>query len=153
MVNVSEANVQVCKPDTIDSPIHCELLDDESGDNTLTNDSDSASVRDVLVVKNNSKLIQAAGTIMVPIKINGKSINAVLDTAAQVSVLNNTFVTQNWSNIQFSGDVSLQGFGNNSVQSHLWENVNITLGNMDYPWHVFVAPIHDTCLLGLDFIM
>ena len=152
MVNESETNVRVCKPDT-NSPIHCELLADESGDNTLSTDSDSASVRDVLVVKNNSKLIQAAGTIMVPIKINGKSINAVLDTAAEVSVLSNTFVTQNWPHIQFSGDVSLQGIGNNSVQSHLWENVNITLGNMDYPWHVFVAPIHDTCILGLDFIM
>ena len=122
------------------------------GDKTLSDD-DSACVRDVLVVKNNSKLIQAAGTIIVPIKINGKSINAVLDTATQVSVLNNMFVTQNWPDIQFSGDVSLQGIGNNSVQSHLWENVNITLGNMDYPWHVFVAPIHDTCTLGLDFIM
>ena len=145
MVNESETNARVCKPDT-NSPIHCELLADESGDNTLSTDSDSASVRDVLVVKNNSKLIQAAGTIMVPIKINGKSINAVLDTAAQVSVLSNTFVTQNWPNIQFSDDVSLQGIGNNSVQSQLWENVNITLGNMDYPWHVFVAPIHDICI-------
>ena len=56
---------------------------------------------------------------MVPIKINGKSINAVLDTAAQVPVLNNTFVTQNWPEIPFSGHVSLQGIGNNSVLSHL----------------------------------
>ena len=24
---------------------------------------------------------------------------------------------------------------------------------MDYPWHIFVAPVHDTCILGLDFIM
>ena len=100
MVNENETSVRVCKPDT-NSPIPCELLADQSGDITLSNDSDSASVRDVSVVKNNSKLIQAAGTIMVPIKINGKSINAVLDTAAQVSVLNNTFMTQNWRDIQW----------------------------------------------------
>ena len=152
MVNESATIVRVCKPDN-DSPIHCELLADEASDNTLSTDSDSAFVRDILVVKNNFKLIQAAGTIMVPIKINGKSVNAVLDTAAKVSVLSNTFVTQNWPHIQFSGNASLQGIGNNSVQSHLWDNVNITLGNMDYPWHVFVASIHDTCILGLDFIM
>ena len=42
-----------CKPDT-NSPRHCELLADEPNDNTLSTDFDSASVRDVLVVKNNS---------------------------------------------------------------------------------------------------
>ena len=93
-MNESEANVRLCIPDT-NSQIYHELLANLLGDNTLSDDSDSASVRDVSVVKNNSKLTQAAGTIMVPIKINGKSINAVLDIATQVSVLNNTFVTQN----------------------------------------------------------
>ena len=149
---VNESKTRVCIPDT-NSQIHHELLADQSGDNTLSDDTDSASVQDVLVVKENSKLIHVTGTIMAPIQIKGKSINAVLDTAAQVSVLNDMFVTQNWPDVQFSGGVSLQGIGNNSVQSHLWENVSITLGNMDYPWHVFVAPIHDTCILGLDFIM
>ena len=70
-----------------------------------------------------------------------------------MSVLSTRCVGDNWSSIPYSGYVSIQGIGKSSLQSGIWENVDIYLGEHTYKWHVFVAPISDSCILGLDFIL
>ena len=104
-------------------------------------------------LNNLDTIIRPAGSISVPIRINGVCVNAIIDTAAQVSVLSTRFVDDNWSSIPYSGYVSIQGIGKSSLQSSIWENVDICLGAHTYKWHVFVAPISDSCILGLDFIL
>ena len=59
----------------------------------------------------------------------------------------------NWSSIPYNGYVPIQGIGKSSLQSGIWENVDVCLGEHTYKWHVFVAPISDSCILGLDFIL
>ena len=98
-------------------------------------------------------IFRPAGSISVPIQINGVCVNAIIDTAAQVSVLSTCLADDNWSSIRYSGYVSIQGVGKSSLQSGKWNNVNICLGDHTYKWHVFVAPISDSCILGLDFIL
>ena len=114
----------------------------------------SASLHENDINLNNlDTVIRPAGSILVPIQINGVCVNAIIDTAAQVSVLSNRFVDDNWSSIPYSGYVSIQSIGKSSLQSGIWENVNICLSDHTYKWHVFVAPISDSCILGLDFIL
>ena len=51
----------------------------------------------------------SASNLVVPICINGVPVKAVIDTAAQISVINTNFVEEHLPNLKFSGAYSLNG--------------------------------------------
>jgi hypothetical protein len=97
-------------------------------------------------------VINAAGNILVPIEINGVPLYAILDTAAQVTVVSNDFFKKYLSTVSFMCTVSLTGINGKALPAYVTEDILLRIGSHVFKWHVTVADIQDTCILGLDFI-
>ena len=96
----------------------------------------------------------SASNLVVPISINGVPVKAVIDTAAQISVINTNFVEEHLPNLKFSGAYSLNGINADApLCASMSEELEICLGNKVFKWKVLKADIADSCILGLDFIV
>ena len=96
----------------------------------------------------------SASNLVVPISINGVPVKAVIDTAAQISVINTNFVEEHLPNLRFSGAYSLNGINADApLCASMSEELEISLGNKIFKWKVLKADIADSCILGLDFIV
>ena len=97
--------------------------------------------------------LNPTGNLMVPISINGVLVDAVIDTAAQVTVLSADFVQAHLPSLQFSGVYDLNGIKNGApVTATLSEDLIIGIGDQSFRWRALKADITDHCILGLDFI-
>ena len=95
----------------------------------------------------------AAGNLLIPITINGVSLHAVLDTAAQVSVVGSRFVDNFLPTLKFFGAFTLNGIKADSpLPASRSDDVQVTLGDKIFQWKFLKADISDDCILGLDFI-
>ena len=100
-----------------------------------------------------SVLLNSTGNLMVPISINGVFVNAVIDTAAQVTVLSTDFVHAYLPSLQFSAVYDLNGIKHGApVTATLSEELIIGIGDQSFRWRALKADITDHCILGLDFI-
>ena len=96
----------------------------------------------------------SASNLVVPISVNGVPVKAVIDTAAQISVINTNFVEEHLPNLKFSGAYSLNGINADApLRASMSEEPDICLGNKVFKWKVLKADIADSCILGLDFIV
>ena len=89
---------------------------------------------------------------MVPIKINGLEIPAVVDTAAKATILSKKAYNQLKKKPSVIKEINLNGL---NVGAPVWGQkiaANLTLGSNTYKWDVYVAEMGDLCLLGLDFL-
>ena len=94
----------------------------------------------------------AAGNLLIPITINGVSLHAVLDTAAQVSVVGSRFVDNFLPTLKFLGAFTLNGIKADSpLPASRSDDVQVTLGDKIFQWKFLKADIGDDCILGLDF--
>ena len=90
---------------------------------------------------------------MLPISVNGVSVDAVIDTAAQITVLSTDFVHTHLPSLQFSGVYDLNGTKTGApVTATLSEELIIGIGDQSFRWRAWKADITDHCILGLDFI-
>ena len=95
----------------------------------------------------------AAGNLLIPITINGVSLHAVLDMAAQVSVIRARFVDNFLPTLQLYEAFTLNGIKADSLLPASRSNdVQVTLGDQIFQWKFLKANISDDCILGLDFI-
>ena len=95
----------------------------------------------------------AAGHLLVPVLINNVPIQAVIDTAAQVTVVNKKYAKKIIPCLKGGKKIILRGINSeHPVVATLCPDVDITLGKVTYKCDVVVAPISDPCILGLDFI-
>ena len=80
-----------------------------------------------------SVLLNSTGNLMVPISINGVLVDAVIDTAAQVTVLSTDFVHAYLPSLQFSGVYDLNGIKNGApVTATLSEELFIGIGDQSF---------------------
>ena len=93
-------------------------------------------------------------TMLVPVGINGTSISAVVDTAAQVTVMNlETPQTLGLVESSSSEVVQLRNTQKQSVMSgRLWKHVGLHLGGRKYYLDIVEADINDSFILGMDFL-
>ena len=121
------------------------------------NNKQSDNIQDIpehVKFKPENTTVNAAGHLYIPIKVNGISVNAILDTGAQVTVLNSKLAKAKIPDLKGTKKVLLKGINSdNSMQASLCEHVNISLGKNTFDWQIFLAPIDDMCILGLDFIV
>ena len=95
----------------------------------------------------------AAGNLLIPITFTGVSLHAVLDTAAQVSVVGSRFVDNFLPTLQFFGAFTPNGVKADSpLPASRSNDVQVTLGDKIFQWKFLKADISDDCILGLDFI-
>ena len=84
-------------------------------------------------------------------KVKGKTLDGVVDTGANGSVINSKFVDLT----QFEAEpVQLKGLEpDRLIPGYLIKDVAINLGGRMYHWDLYVAPIDDDFLLGLNFMI
>ena len=86
-------------------------------------------------------------SLVVPLKVKGKDLDGVVDTGADGSVINSKFIDIT----QFEAEkVLLKGLEpDRLIARHLGGR----MGGRMYQWDLYVVPIADDFLLGLDFMI
>ncbi|CAG2185743.1 unnamed protein product [Mytilus edulis] len=91
--------------------------------------------------------------LVLQITINGKQADAIVDTAAQVTVINFDFAKSLDPAIEVKEPVILKGAGkDNSITARYADRVAIKVGKTETRWRVIVADITDPVILGLDVL-
>jgi hypothetical protein len=92
-------------------------------------------------------------TVLVDLLFQNQPVKAVVDTASQITVVSEDFYSSIKDKSNFAGNIVLKGAGKNMMMTgKLLKDVNICMGGINYNWDVYVAPIHDKLILGLDFM-
>jgi predicted aspartyl protease len=98
-------------------------------------------------------LRQCRGTsLVVSVKINGRSVPAVVDTGANVTVINEE-LAQSLGKLNVTEHCKLScAAQSSSMSAKRVQGINLELGKRKFVVDVYVAPITDKVLLGLDFL-
>lgn len=86
-----------------------------------------------------------------PIEIQGKEFEAILDTAAEVSVLSLELYNSLPQRPKFDAKVRLKGIGGGVTMSYRC-SVPLLIGDTLFNWPVYICENEDDLLLGLDFM-
>ena len=90
-------------------------------------------------------------SLVVPVQVKGKSLESVVDTGAQVTIVNSKLIDISQLEAE---QVVLRGLEpDKPINGHLIKDVSINMGGRMYKWDLYVAPIEDDFLLGLDFMI
>ncbi len=122
-------------------------------DSGTLDDTKPATTSNIREVELFSAPQEHRSSLVVPARINGKDVLAIVDTAAQVSVLSKDFVNQSLPALVLTDPVILGGASKGSrFRANHARNVEVALGSSTFIWDVVVAPINDPFILGLDFL-
>ncbi len=91
-------------------------------------------------------------SLVVDIVVNGHQTEAVVDTAATITLVSDKFYSSLPQSGKSIGNVVLKGLADVPVNGKLVPNMNIRLGHRNYKWNVCVAPMSDNVILGIDFL-
>lgn len=80
------------------------------------------------------------------------TIDAVVDTAAQVSVISENLYKRLHPNPKIKGHVLLKGISGTNIDSKIFQNVPLLLGNFKTMWNFAIANIDESVILVLDFL-
>ena len=98
--------------------------------------------------------INPPSSLRVPITLQDRSIKAVIDTAAMVTVISDQIYKEMKPNPPYLKVTTLKTAGRNmKMVGRIIGPVSIKLGNVIFPTLVHVAPINNDMLLGLDFLL
>ena len=95
----------------------------------------------------------AGFTLVVPVKINGLEVSAVVDTAAEATIISRAVYEQLKTKPDLTREVVLIGLDQSSgIQGQLMTS-DLTIGLHTLKWQAYVVDMPDQCLLGLDFLI
>ena len=89
--------------------------------------------------------------LVMTVQVEGRSVLAVVDTAAQVSVLNINLARE-WVKNKKSTSSHLRGIGDALVPARIVHDVRFTIGDNEYSNTFYLAEIGEDMLLGIDFL-
>ena len=102
----------------------------------------------------NVNLVRSKSTIKVLVSVNGVPVEAVVDTAAQITILSDRLMKKLDPQPSCTKNISLQTAGRKlKIQGKVTEPLTLRVGKSSYLEEVVVAPIEDEMLLGLDFMV
>ncbi|XP_065938451.1 uncharacterized protein [Magallana gigas] len=94
--------------------------------------------------------------LMLWISINGKPVQAIVDTAAQITVISQAFGNTFTPPLVRGEKVTMKGAGNSYfIEANYCKNIQICIGNTQedpITWTALIADISDPVILGLDFL-
>ena len=98
--------------------------------------------------------IHSSGEIVTEVLINGQSLEAVVDTAADISIISKKVFEDRWEDVGLLPEkMELKSAGEGqSFIAYRTEPVQIELGEANLVRSLWVAPINDPMLLGLDIL-
>ena len=116
---------------------------------TLPMDLDCLKLREVRFRNGSSN----SGTLFIPINLRGVRTDAVVDSAAQVTVVSRELWEHICETPPSVGQVVLCGADNASkMKADIVDGVSLQVGGHTYPWRIYVASISDKIILGMDFL-
>ncbi|CAC5382359.1 unnamed protein product [Mytilus coruscus] len=97
-----------------------------------------------------------SATIKNPISINGQVTKAVLDTGAEVTVLNSSLYfgipEEKRPLLKKATRKLVVAEAGKNTETHGITTMNVKLGNHEFFWEMYVAPIGNGILLGCDIV-
>ena len=90
-------------------------------------------------------------SMVIPVVLEGKEIDAILDTGAQKAVVNVKFADTLLKEHEFQS-ASLIGVGNKEVPAKFYPRVEVNIGGVSYHGPMYTADMKDDMLLGIDFM-
>ncbi len=92
-------------------------------------------------------------SLVIPLEVQGVKTHAIVDTAAQVSIISEDLTKLINPPLTSVEKVLLRGAGkSSSIIAKKNPNVHLEIGGRRYTWDLLVAPIADSFILGLDFL-
>ena len=101
------------------------------------------------------RVLEDGPSLVVPIVVNQLPLRCIVDTGAEATVMSrDTFQRLRLTEQPSTGTVVLQGAqGGTTMGPAEAHRVTIRIGNKTMDWDVYVAPITDSFLMGLDFML
>ena len=97
--------------------------------------------------------LQSSSSLTIPIVIGGFSLKAIVDTAAEVTIISDRVLQHLEPQPGKRRDAVLHAAGRNmSMRGSVTGPVSILLGGQEFSEQLYVAPISDDMLLGMDFL-
>ena len=97
--------------------------------------------------------VQSSLMLQVPVHIQGQSFNAIIDTAAEVTLLSDKVYHELQNKPTKIRRFILNGAGRDmQMTGHKLEPTAFNLGLFEFKDTIHVAPIQDKMLIGLDFL-
>ena len=90
-----------------------------------------------------------AHNLVITVHVEGNPVLAVIDTAAQVTVVNASKATE-WVTAKSTPSFP-RGIGDRPVPARKVRNVCFTIGDNSYSGDLYFADIEEDMLLGIDF--
>ena len=94
-------------------------------------------------------------SLVVPAKCGKFEIDAVVDTAAQATLISESLfskLSHMYPKAKQGKTMSLKGLGDQPVEAQAIPGFKFRLGDKYFQWTVLVAPMTDEMILGLDFL-
>ena len=88
----------------------------------------------------------------VPVIVAGSPITAIVDTAAQVTIMSEELSRELGLGIGSCGPIRLVTADGTSLVGRLIPAVPLQLGSRSYSWGIYAGPMTDQLILGLDFL-
>ncbi|CAC5414085.1 unnamed protein product [Mytilus coruscus] len=107
------------------------------------------SIQEIFSYDKNKK----SKTLFIEMKVLGKTFKAVVDSAAQISVLSTSILPLLQSTIKLNKHLVLRGAGKDSkIDARYTEEIPIEIGKLKSKWRFVTANINDNIILGIDFL-
>ena len=91
-------------------------------------------------------------SVYLPIKVDGFTLNALIDTGSQATVVSEKLT--DILNLTSEDSVYIRSATTDtSVKAGVCHDITFQIEHMTYKWHVLIAPIEDDLILGLDFLL
>lgn len=87
------------------------------------------------------------------VQVQGREIHGIVDTAAQCSVVSEKMYGQLVRPPEIVEEVILKGAANENIRAHVIRDFKFKIGKRPFSWPVFVAPVSDDFIIGLDFLV
>ena len=92
-------------------------------------------------------------TMTAVIYLNGQPIEAVIDTASQVTLIGQKVAERMQLIPEEGSSIRIHGIGDNmEMQAKIIRNVQLSVGQETFQWDLIVGPAREICILGIDFL-
>ncbi|CAG2200297.1 unnamed protein product [Mytilus edulis] len=109
----------------------------------------TAKIQELFLYKHNSD----SKTLYINLILNGQKVLAVVDSAAQVSVISTSLLKQLGPRVKMKQHIILKGAGKGSeMEARYTDDLDVTVGKLKVKWRFVAAEITDKVILGIDFL-
>ena len=92
--------------------------------------------------------------LVLPGRVNKREADLIIDTGAEVTVISERIASKFKHQPEYREVVNLVGaVPGSKAEAKLAKNLEFKFGSSTFYWDVYVAPIEEDAILGLDFLM